>query len=84
MALAESVLLHKKSNNSSIILLHKPLSTPSFGHYWKQPIQRPYWLIILMTDTLFYGIFIKVQNEEIDLLVDINYIIYSSFKDCVI
>ena len=39
---SESVLLHKNSNKSSNTLLHKPLSAPSFGCYWKQPIGRPY------------------------------------------
>ena len=39
----ENVLLHKKSNKISNILLHKPLSAPSLGRYWKQPIRRPYW-----------------------------------------
>ena len=30
---AESVLLHKSSNKSSNMLLHKPISAPSFGRY---------------------------------------------------
>ena len=30
---AESVLLHKSSNKSSRILLHKPLSAPSLGRF---------------------------------------------------
>ena len=40
---AKSVLLHKNSNKNSNILLHKPLSAPSFGRYWKQPIRKPYY-----------------------------------------
>ena len=36
-------LLHKNSNKNFNILLQKPLSAPSFGRYWKQPIGRPYF-----------------------------------------
>ena len=35
------VLLHNNPN----ILLHKPLSAPSFGRYWKQLIWSPYFIL---------------------------------------
>ena len=41
---AESALLHKGSNKSSNVLLHMPLSAPSFDSYWKQLIGTPYYL----------------------------------------
>ena len=67
-----SVLLHKSSNKSSNILIHKPLSATSFGCYWKQLIRRPY-IHYLFWDQLIKGTLIQYRHLQTSIIYMAKY-----------